>query len=381
MSERPGRDVGACGPSRRRDRTFAGTYGPPAGSFPRRRARPLHGWGPTPSPRVTSLRFGRTADGDPFLLSPERSRPLGRHSTGAAHSAARGRQLHHAAGLGERGRRDAVPDLAGAQDGAAPPPPASSTGTAPMSTRSIPRSPPTGSPSSTVAWSTPWPTSAVVVRWAGHGTRTADGAQGEHVQRFHRLRQSTGGGGDRPTRCGGRSGWFGRRDSSSAPWPTRHPNFSRRWWRRSPLSTSSPRCSTPTSPSPSENGRSGATRRPTRRPTSACSPTRRTTTSRAQSRWSPRTYPEPPGHRRSQRSSGQLLGAREVGGENPVFSPSTRVLLRTEMGAGHGGPSGPLRRLEGGGARLRLPARRIGHAAAGCRAIQLTVTKFMVNGV
>ena len=40
-------------------------------------------------------------------------------------------------------------------------------------------------------------------------------------------------------------------------------------------------------------------------------------------------------------------------------SPSTRVLLKTELGAGHGGPSGPLRRLEGGGPGLRLPPRRL----------------------
>ncbi len=41
--------------------------------------------------------------------------------------------------------------------------------------------------------------------------------------------------------------------------------------------------------------------------------------------------------------------------------PGTRILLRTEMGAGHGGPSGPLRRLAQGGGDLRLPPRRRRH--------------------
>jgi oligopeptidase B len=50
--------------------------------------------------------------------------------------------------------------------------------------------------------------------------------------------------------------------------------------------------------------------------------------------------PEPPGHRRAQRSSGQLLGAGEVGGQNSRPLALDQVLLRTEMGAGHGGPSG-----------------------------------------
>ena len=50
--------------------------------------------------------------------------------------------------------------------------------------------------------------------------------------------------------------------------------------------------------------------------------------------------PRPPGHRRPQRSPRQLLGAGQVGGQNAPAHPSTRVLLRTELGAGHGGPSG-----------------------------------------
>ncbi len=39
-------------------------------------------------------------------------------------------------------------------------------------------------------------------------------------------------------------------------------------------------------------------------------------------------------------------------------NPDNRVLLKTELGAGHGGPSGPLRRLEGRGLRLLLHPRR-----------------------
>ena len=38
-------------------------------------------------------------------------------------------------------------------------------------------------------------------------------------------------------------------------------------------------------------------------------------------------------------------------------NPENRVLLKTELGAGHGGPVGPLRRLEGRGLRLRLRPR------------------------
>ena len=41
-------------------------------------------------------------------------------------------------------------------------------------------------------------------------------------------------------------------------------------------------------------------------------------------------------------------------------NPENRVLLKTELGAGHGGPVGPLRRLEGRGVRLRLHPRRLG---------------------
>ncbi len=38
-------------------------------------------------------------------------------------------------------------------------------------------------------------------------------------------------------------------------------------------------------------------------------------------------------------------------------NPENRVLLKTEIGAGHGGPVGSLRRLEGRGLRLRLHPR------------------------
>ena len=52
------------------------------------------------------------------------------------------------------------------------PPPVSSTGTAPTSTPSTRRSPRTGSRCSTAAWSMRWRTCAAGARWAGPGTRT-----------------------------------------------------------------------------------------------------------------------------------------------------------------------------------------------------------------
>ena len=45
-------------------------------------------------------------------------------------------------------------------------------------------------------------------------------------------------------------------------------------------------------------------------------------------------------HRRAEQPPGRLLEAGEVGGQAAAESPTTRVLLRTELGAGHGGPSG-----------------------------------------
>ena len=40
------------------------------------------------------------------------------------------------------------------------------------------------------------------------------------------------------------------------------------------------------------------------------------------------------------RPEGRILGAGQVGAEAQSRQPRSRVLLKTEMGAGHGGPSG-----------------------------------------
>ena len=72
--------------------------------------------------------------------------------------------------------------------------------------------------------------------------------------------------------------------------------------------------------------------------------------------------PEPAGHRRPQRPSSQLLGAGEVGGQN------SRPLTLDQGPPAHRNGRRPwgalraLRRLEGGGARFRLPPRRTGNA-------------------
>ncbi len=55
---------------------------------------------------------------------------------------------------------------------------------------------------------------------------------------------------------------------------------------------------------------------------------------------SPRTYPDLFVTGRSQRPPGGLLGARQMGGQVAGRIAPTRVLLKTELGAGHGGPSG-----------------------------------------
>ena len=191
----------------------------------------------------------------------------------------------------------------------------------------------------------------------------ADGEQGQHLQRLHRLRPASGGRGDRPARCPGRAGRVGRR----APHRRRGERGTRavspRWWRRSPSWTCSPPCSTPTFPSPSANGRSGATRWPTRRPTSACSPTRPTTTSRPTI---PTGRPAPTRASWSRPAStipGSATGSRRSGWpRSGLLSPSTRVLLAHRNGRRPRRALGALRRLEGGGAGLRLPARRLGHA-------------------
>ncbi len=48
-----------------------------------------------------------------------------------------------------------------------------------------------------------------------------------------------------------------------------------------------------------------------------------------------------PGHGRFQRPPGRLLGARQVGRPAPHRQPGQQTdSLKTEMGAGHGGPSG-----------------------------------------
>ncbi len=75
--------------------------------------------------------------------------------------------------MGRRPRRDAGPDLGGPPQGPRRcPRRASSTATAPTRSASTRRSRTTGSRSSTAAWSSPSPTCAAAARWAGPGTRT-----------------------------------------------------------------------------------------------------------------------------------------------------------------------------------------------------------------
>ena len=55
---------------------------------------------------------------------------------------------------------------------------------------------------------------------------------------------------------------------------------------------------------------------------------------------SPRSYPDLFVTGGPQRPAGRLLGAGQVGGQAAGRPPPTKVLLKTELGAGHGGPSG-----------------------------------------
>ena len=135
-------------------------------------------------------------------------------------------------------------------------------------------------------------------------------------------------------------GRLGRRPARSAPWPTRPPSSSAPWWPRCRSWTASPPCSTTSSRSPSANGRSGATPWPTRRPTAACSPTRPTTTSRGRTRTGRRaptpTSSSPP----ASTTPGSPTGSRPSGWPSCGPPRPAPGCCSTELGAGHGGPSG-----------------------------------------
>jgi oligopeptidase B len=85
--------------------------------------------------------------------------------------------------------------------------------------------------------------------------------------------------------------------------------------------------------------------------------------------------PEPPGHRRPQRPPRQLLGAGQMGGQNPLA-------LAVDQGSpADGARSRPrwsvrtLRRLEGRGAGFRLLARRVGDGVAGLTSVERSVNQ------
>ena len=343
---RGGRDPGPrppparrTGPVRRR------TCSTPAGSSRSPTARRRRGWGRTPSPTRTALRFGRTS-----LVTPS-SRPADHASTGrgdAAQAGARPGRLRPrpyrptatgpraatgrgcrsrwctGVGLGAR-RRPCLLYGYGAYEISIDPTFSPHRLSAPRPRRRLRHRP--------------------RPRRRRDGPRLvrgrADGAQGQHLLRLHRLRPAS----DRPawhrpTALAGRGGSAGGLLIGAVA--NQAPELFRALVAEVPFVD----CVTTMLDDdlPAHRRRVGGVGqpRPTRRPTAACSsysPYDNVTGTNPDG--TARTLPRPLGHRRAQRPPGRLTGSRPSGWPScgPPH-PATRVLLKTEMGAGHGGPSG-----------------------------------------
>ena len=166
----------------------------------------------------------------------------------------------------------------------------------------------------------------------------------------------------------------------AAPRPRRDPRRQRRWPARRRLrhdarpnssAPPSPRCpfvdvvttmSDPSLPlTVTEWEEWGDPREPSRTPRT-CSATRRTTT-RSRDR-----LPGAVRHRRAQRPARELPRAGEVGrpAARGAHQPIAPLLLRTEMGAGHAGPSGRYDAVARRSQRAHVPAAHALSSSAGC---------------